>query len=97
MNRKRIDRKRIRLDFGTFRLSRIEVFRDRWNKKTVKIFYTLNDPSVKDEMSLERRVIYSDTAEDYAALARSYYEKTVLSNAKIFSSTPTGLLASLTI
>ena len=97
MNRKRIDRKRIRLDFGTFRLSRIEVFRDRWNKKTVKIFYTLNDPSVKDEMSLERRVIYSDTAEDYAALARSYYEKTVLSNAKIFSPAPNGLLTALTI
>lgn len=96
MPRKVIDRKQIKLDFGTFKLYRIEILEDQTNKKKIlKIFYKLKDKHVKDELTMERYVIYQDTAEDYASLARSYHEKTMMSNAKIFSPTPTGLFASL--
>ena len=96
MTRKVIDRKQIKLDFGTFKLYRIEILEDQSNKKKIlKIFYKLKDKHVKDELTMERYVIYQDTVEDYASLARSYHEKTMVSNAKIFSPTPTGLFAAL--
>ena len=62
MPRKVIDRKQIKLDFGTFKLYRIEILEDQTNKKKIlKIFYKLKDKHVKDKLTLERYVIYQDT------------------------------------
>ena len=74
MPRKVIDRKQIKLDFGTFKLYRIEILEDQTNKKKIlKISYKLKDKHVKDELTMERHVIYQDTAEDYASLSNMYH------------------------
>lgn len=93
-----LSKKKVHLDFGTFRLYRIEVLEDLVNaKKFVKIFYKLNDRHDRSEKTITSETIYTDAADDYAKIAKDYYLRyTSASSISYYRvATPRGLMTAL--
>lgn len=86
---------KIRLDFGTFKLYRIEVLEDLKRSKHVKIFYKLKDRSDRVEKTLVASTFYSDSAKEYAKIAKDYHEKYVNRCSSVTIVTPQKLMGAL--
>lgn len=90
-----ISKAKIRLDFGTFELYRIEVLEDLKRGKRVKIFYKTKDRSDRGEKTLTESTIYSDSAKEYADIAKDYHARYVNPYSSVTIATPRNLMAAL--
>ena len=80
-----IDKRNVKLDFGTFKLYRIE--------KYIKIFYKVKEKHA-EETSVTQKTICNNSMEEYIAIAKDYQIKSLDAIGMILP-TPNGLIAKL--
>ena len=89
-----IDKRNVKLDFGTFKLYRIELLEDRLKDKYLKIFYKVKEKHA-EETSVTQKTICNNSIEEYIAIAKDYQIKSLDAIGMILP-TPNGLIAKLT-
>lgn len=88
-----IDKRNVKLDFGTFKLYRIELLEDKLKDKYLKIFYKVKEKHA-EETSVTQRTICNNSMEEYIAIAKDYQIKSLDAIGMILP-TPNGLIAKL--
>lgn len=89
-----IDKRNVKLDFGTFKLYRIELLEDKLKDKYLKIFYKVKEKHA-EETSVTQKTICNNSMEEYIAIAKDYQIKSLDAIGMILP-TPNGLIAKLT-
>ena len=89
-----IDKRNIKLDFGTFKLYRIEILEDKLKDKYLKIFYKVKEKHA-EETSVTQKTICNNTIDEYIAIAKDYQIKSLDAIGMILP-TPNGLIAKMT-
>lgn len=89
-----IDKRNVKLDFGTFKLYRIELLEDKLKDKYLKIFYKVKEKHA-EETSVTQKTICNNSIEEYIAIAKDYQIKSLDAIGMILP-TPNGLIAKLT-
>lgn len=89
-----IDKRNVKLDFGTFKLYRIELLEDKLKDKYIKIFYKVKEKHA-EETSVTQKTICNNSIEEYIAIAKDYQIKSLDAIGMILP-TPNGLIAKLT-
>ena len=89
-----IDKRNVKLDFGTFKLYRIELLEDKLKDKYLKIFYKVKEKHA-EETSITQKTICNNSMEEYIAIAKDYQIKSLDAIGMILP-TPNGLIAKLT-
>ena len=88
-----IDKRNVKLDFGTFKLYRIEILEDKLKDKYLKIFYKVKEKHA-EETSVTQKTICNNSIEEYIAIAKDYQIKSLDAIGMILP-TPNGLIAKL--
>lgn len=88
-----IDKRNVKLDFGTFKLYRIELLEDKLKDKYIKIFYKVKEKHA-EETSVTQKTICNNSMEEYIAIAKDYQIKSLDAIGMILP-TPNGLIAKL--
>lgn len=88
-----IDKRNVKLDFGTFKLYRIEILEDKLKDKYIKIFYKVKEKHA-EETSVTQKTICNNSMEEYIAIAKDYQIKSLDAIGMILP-TPNGLIAKL--
>lgn len=88
-----IDKRNVKLDFGTFKLYRIELLEDKLKDKYLKIFYKVKEKHA-EETSVTQKTICNNSMEEYIAIAKDYQIKSLDAIGMILP-TPNGLIAKL--
>lgn len=88
-----IDKRNVKLDFGTFKLYRIELLEDKLKDKYLKIFYKVKEKHA-EETSVTQKTICNNSMEEYIAIAKDYQIKS-LDTIGMILPTPNGLIAKL--
>lgn len=89
-----IDKRNIKLDFGTFKVYRIELIENALKEKSIKIFYKVKEKHAV-ETNISSRVISSLDLDDYIEIMKDYQIKS-LSAIGLITPTPNSLIAKLT-
>lgn len=89
-----IDKRNIKLDFGTFKVYRIELVDNALKEKSIKVFYKVKEKHAV-ENSISSRVISSLDLDEYIEIMKDYQIKS-LSAIGLITPTPNALIAKLT-
>lgn len=89
-----IDKRNIKLDFGTFKVYRIELVDNALKEKSIKVFYKVKEKHAA-ETSISSRVISSLDLDEYIEIMKDYQIKS-LSALGLITPTPNALIAKLT-
>lgn len=89
-----IDKRNIKLDFGTFKVYRIELVDNALKEKSIKVFYKVKEKHAV-ETSISARVISSLDLDEYIEIMKDYQIKS-LSAIGLITPTPNALIAKLT-
>lgn len=89
-----IDKRNIKLDFGTFKVYRIELIENALKEKSIKVFYKVKEKHAA-ETSISSRVISSLDLDEYIEIMKDYQIKS-LSALGLITPTPNALIAKLT-
>lgn len=89
-----IDKRNIKLDFGTFKVYRIELVDNALKEKSIKVFYKVKEKHAV-ETSISSRVISSLDLDEYIEIMKDYQIKS-LSAIGLITPTPNALIAKLT-
>lgn len=89
-----IDKRNIKLDFGTFKVYRIELVDNALKEKSIKVFYKVKEKHAV-ETSISSRVISSLDLDEYIEIMKDYQIKS-LSALGLITPTPNALIAKLT-
>lgn len=89
-----IDKRNIKLDFGTFKVYRIELVDNALKEKSIKVFYKVKEKHAV-ETSISSRVISSLDLDEYIEIMKDYQIKS-LSAIGLITPTPNSLIAKLT-
>lgn len=89
-----IDKRNIKLDFGTFKVYRIELVDNALKEKSIKVFYKVKEKHAA-ETSISSRVISSLDLDEYIEIMKDYQVKS-LSAIGLITPTPNSLIAKLT-
>lgn len=89
-----IDKRNIKLDFGTFKVYRIELVDNALKEKSIKVFYKVKEKHAA-ETSISSRVISSLDLDEYIEIMKDYQIKS-LSALGLITLTPNALIAKLT-
>lgn len=89
-----IDKRNIKLDFGTFKVYRIELIENALKEKSIKVFYKVKEKHAV-ETSISARVISSLDLDEYIEIMKDYQIKS-LSALGLITPTPNALIAKLT-
>ena len=89
-----IDKRNIKLDFGTFKVYRIELVDNALKEKSIKVFYKVKEKHAA-ETSISSRVISSLDLDEYIEIVKDYQIKS-LSALGLITPTPNALIAKLT-
>ena len=89
-----IDKRNIKLDFGTFKVYRIELIENALKEKSIKVFYKVKEKHAV-ETSISARVISSLDLDEYIEIMKDYQIKS-LSAIGLITPTPNALIAKLT-
>lgn len=89
-----IDKRNIKLDFGTFKVYRIELIENALKEKSIKVFYKVKEKHAV-ETSISSRVISSLDLDEYIEIMKDYQVKS-LSAIGLITPTPNSLIAKLT-
>lgn len=89
-----IDKRNIKLDFGTFKVYRIELIDNVLKEKSIKVFYKVKEKHAV-ETNISARVISSLDLDDYIEIMKDYQIKS-LSAIGLITPTPNSLIAKLT-
>lgn len=89
-----IDKRNIKLDFGTFKVYRIELVDNALKEKSIKVFYKVKEKHAV-ETSISSRVISSLDLDEYIEIMKDYQVKS-LSAIGLITPTPNSLIAKLT-
>lgn len=89
-----IDKRNIKLDFGTFKLYRLEILEDKLKDKYLKIFYKVKEKHA-EETSVTKKTICNNTIDEYISIAKDYQIKSLDAIGMILP-TPNGLIAKMT-
>lgn len=89
-----IDKRNIKLDFGTFKVYRIELVDNALKEKSIKVFYKVKEKHAV-ETSISARVISSLDLDEYIEIVKDYQIKS-LSAIGLITPTPSALIAKLT-
>ena len=87
-----IDKRNIKIDFGTFKVYRIELV--DLKEKSIKVFYKVKEKHAV-ETSISSRVISSLDLDEYIEIMKDYQIKS-LSAIGLITPTPNALIAKLT-
>ena len=90
-----IDKRNVKLDFGTFKLYRIELLEDKLKDKYLKIFYKVKEKHAEETSVTQKKTICNNSMEEYIAIAKDYQIKSLDAIGMILP-TPNGLIAKLT-
>ena len=88
-----IDKRNIKLDFGTFKLYRLEILEDKLKDKYLKIFYKVKEKHA-EETSVTKKTICNNTIDEYISIAKDYQIKSLDAIGMILP-TPNGLIAKM--
>lgn len=89
-----IDKRNITLDFGTFKVYRIELIENALKEKSIKVFYKVKEKHAV-ETSISARVISSLDLDEYIEIMKDYQIKS-LSAIGLITPTPNALIVKLT-
>ena len=89
-----IDKRNIKLDFGTFKVYRIELIENALKEKSIKVFYKVKDKHAV-ETNISVRVISSLDLDEYIEIMKDYQIKS-LSAIGLITPTPNALIVKLT-
>lgn len=89
-----IDKRNIKLDFGTFKVYRIELVDNALKEKSIKVFYKVKEKHAV-ETSISSRVISSLDLDEYIEIMKDYQIKS-LSAIGLITPTPNALITKLT-
>lgn len=89
-----IDKRNIKLDFGTFKVYRIELVDNALKEKSIKVFYKVKEKHAA-ETSISARVISSLDLDEYIEIMKDYQIKS-LSAIGLITPTPIALITKLT-
>lgn len=89
-----IDKRNIKLDFGTFKVYRIELVDNALKEKSIKVFYKVKEKHAA-ETSISSRVISSLDLDEYIEIMKDYQIKS-LSALGLITPTLNALIAKLT-
>lgn len=89
-----IDKRNIKIDFGTFKVYRIELVDNALKEKSIKVFYKVKEKHAV-ETSISSRVISSLDLDEYIEIMKDYQIKS-LSAIGLITPTPNALIAKLT-
>lgn len=89
-----IDKRNIKLDFGTFKVYRIELIENALKEKSIKVFYKVKEKHAV-ETNIRARVISSLDLDEYIEIMKDYQVKS-LSAIGLITPTPNSLIAKLT-
>lgn len=89
-----IDKRNIKLDFGDFKVYRIELVDNALKEKSIKVFYKVKEKHAV-ETSISARVISSLDLDEYIEIMKDYQIKS-LSAIGLITPTPNALIAKLT-
>ena len=89
-----IDKRNIKLDFGIFKVYRIELVDNALKEKSIKVFYKVKEKHAV-ETSISSRVISSLDLDEYIEIMKDYQIKS-LSAIGLITPTPNSLIAKLT-
>ena len=89
-----IDKRNIKLDFGTFKVYRIELIENALKEKSIKVFYKVKEKHAV-ETSISSRVISSLDLDEYIEIMKDYQVKS-LSAIGLITPTPNSLIVKLT-
>lgn len=89
-----IDKRNIKLDFGTFKVYRIELIENALKEKSIKVFYKVKEKHAV-ETSISARVISSLDLDEYIEIMKDYQIKS-LSAIGLITPTPNALIVKLT-
>lgn len=89
-----IDKRNIKLDFGTFKVYRIELIENALKEKSIKVLYKVKEKHAV-ETSISARVISSLDLDEYIEIMKDYQIKS-LSALGLITPTPNALIAKLT-
>lgn len=89
-----IDKRNIKIDFGTFKVYRIELIDNALKEKSIKVFYKVKEKHAV-ETSISSRVISSLDLDEYIEIMKDYQIKS-LSAIGLITPTPNALIAKLT-
>ena len=89
-----IDKRNIKLDFGTFKVYRIELVDNALKEKSIKVFYKVKEKHAA-ETSISSRVISSLDLDEYIEIMKDYQIKS-LSALGLITPTPNALIVKLT-
>ena len=89
-----IDKRNITLDFGTFKVYRIELIENDLKEKSIKVFYKVKEKHAV-ETNISARVISSLDLDEYIEIMKDYQVKS-LSAIGLITPTPNSLIAKLT-
>ena len=89
-----IDKRNIKLDFGTFKVYRIELIENALKEKSIKVFYKVKEKHAV-ETSISSRVISSLDLDEYIEIMKDYQIKS-LSAIGLITPTPNALIVKLT-
>lgn len=89
-----IDKRNIKLDFGTFKVYRIELVDNALKEKSIKVFYKVKEKHAV-ETSISSRVISSLDLDEYIEIMKDYQIKS-LSAIGLITPTPNALIVKLT-
>lgn len=89
-----IDKRNIKLDFGTFKVYRIELIENVLKEKSIKVFYKVKEKHAV-ETNISARVISSLDLDEYIEIMKDYQVKS-LSAIGLITPTPNSLIAKLT-
>ena len=89
-----IDKRNIKLDFGTFKVYRIELIENALKEKSIKVFYNVKEKHAV-ETNISARVISSLDLDEYIEIMKDYQVKS-LSAIGLITPTPNSLIAKLT-
>lgn len=89
-----IDKRNIKLDFGTFKVYRIELIENALKEKSIKVFYKVKEKHAV-ETNISARVISSLDLDEYIEIMKDYQVKSI-SAIGLITPTPNSLIAKLT-
>ena len=89
-----IDKRNIKLDFGTFKVYRIELIENALKEKSIKVFYKVKEKHAV-ETNISARVISSLDLDEYIEIMKDYQVKS-LSAIGLITPTSNSLIAKLT-
>ena len=84
-----IDKRNIKLDFGTFKVYRIELIENALKEKSIKVFYKVKEKHAV-ETSISSRVISSLDLDEYIEIMKDYQIKS-LSAIGLITPTPNAI------